>query len=81
MFQIARIIPIYSPVHDGLVGHKADILPMTYCSEALAHKIAGRHEQAAFDTHSDDSFVVIRAGECPFTRRRPPITEHDPLPF
>lgn len=84
MYQIARIIPIYCPSTDGLTGHKAKLLPMTYVHERLAHKIAGRREARDFDNHGDDSFVVIRVGDSPFSQRRPLPLQPDEiwdLPF
>lgn len=61
-FQIVRYFPTYCPFTDARTGTKAQRLPMSYSSEALAHKLAGRMETASYESCGDDVFAVIPYG-------------------
>lgn len=70
MFQIVRYSPIHCQITDGMIGTRAHVRPMTYHSERLAHLLAGRLYDEAYEGCSDDSFGVVKAGTSAFPSRR-----------
>jgi wyosine [tRNA(Phe)-imidazoG37] synthetase (radical SAM superfamily) len=82
-FQICQISPIYCQITDGHVGSKAKILPMTYYTEKLAHKLAAKMTQNDYDGYGDDHFAVVKTGDNPFRYRSLPIVDalDDEIPF
>ena len=57
-YQIVCIMPVYCAFTDANIGSKARRLPMTYFSEALARKLAGRMSDENRAHHGDDIFLV-----------------------
>ena len=69
MYQIVEIRPTHCQITDGIIGSSAHPLPMTYRSEALAHKLAGRIAEAHYENCGDNSYVVVEAGKSPYQPR------------
>lgn len=83
-YQIVRVWPVYHWSTDHLMGSKAEALPMSYKSEALAHKLAGKLSREAYEGCSDDSFYVIPYGGSPFLDRKwpaPSTADDMEIPF
>ncbi len=61
-FQIIRLVAVEHPIYGGVCGSKAVSLPMSYHSEALAHKLAGVFTERDYEACGDDHFVVVPYG-------------------
>jgi hypothetical protein len=71
-FRIYELRPVYCPITDAQIGTKAVPLPMTYWSELLAHKLAGRIERDHYENCGDSTYRVVKVGESPFWPYRHP---------
>lgn len=63
MFQIIQGSPTYCQITDGIIGSHYRRLPMVYCREDYARKLAGEMGRKNYEECGDDWFYVVRAGE------------------
>lgn len=59
MFQIVKIDPVHCQITDGIVGSKAQILPMTYHRADYARALAGVLSRRDYEECGDATFRVI----------------------
>jgi len=86
MHRIYRFVAIHCPVHDGVIGTRAEPLPMTYRSAALAKKLALRLEIQEGLYLSDEVWFEAHTDGQPYERSKPPVWEApdygtDEIPF
>jgi hypothetical protein len=83
-FQIIRYVTQYCPIHGGMSGSRAERLPMTYHSEALARRLAGRMHNEDYNLGGDDSFGVVPYGASAYPQNYGsfgPTVATDDMPF
>lgn len=83
-FQIVEIQPNYCRITDAMIGSTAYPRPMSYKSEELAHKLAGRLHDQEYQNCGDGIFVVVPYGQSAFARRivkQAAIAAFDDMPF
>lgn len=84
MFKIVETQPTYCGITDGIIGSTTRVLPMTYCTEAFARKIAGILSEREYEACGDGHFEA-RSAEDPFRLRLPtffgPTLADDDFPF